>query len=259
MTNVNVRRIESSHWYYPSGEPCYELSKKSGNGTKQPTLADARELGLIPGVTTILKILHKPALQDWLIAQAVKAVMDTPRLEGESNDAFVERVLVKDRVQDKEAATAADLGTEIHAAIEDAIQGKRYPKKLAPYVVPVMDRLAQMGQVVKSEFIVVGNGYAGRADALLDNGSILCLPDFKTTRTMPKKQSWTEHRLQTAFYAATLGNVADRHIITGNIYISTVNPGEVTVCLQEEWQVTYEKGCKPLLDLWQYVNNYKPV
>lgn len=258
-TTVNVRRFTSEHWYRPDGTPCYELAKKSGEGVKRPTLADARELGLVPGVTTILKILHKPALQDWLIGQAVKAVMDTPRKKGETKDEFVERVLVQERVQDQEAAGAADLGTEIHSAIEDAIQGRQYPDHLQPYVQPVIDRLGQMGKVVKSEFVVVGDGYAGRADALVDNGSVLCLPDFKTTRTMPKKQSWNEHRIQTAFYAATLGNVADRHVITGNIYISTVNPGEVTVCLQEEWPVTYEKACKPLLELWQYINNYAPV
>jgi len=258
MTTVNAKRIDSSHWYHKDGTPCYELPKKSGQGMKKATLADARVLGLIPGVTTILKVLHKPALQDWLIAQAVKAVMDTPRLDGEDNDAFVERVLVKERVQDKEAADAAGLGTEIHNAIEDAIQGKPYPMELEPFVTPVLDRLNQMGKVVKSEFIVVGEGYAGRADALVDNGEILCLPDFKTTRSLPKKNSWDEHRMQTAFYAKTLGNVGDRRIITGNIYISTVNPGEVVVCLQEDWQNTYEMACKPLLQLWQYINNYRP-
>lgn len=259
MTTVNVKRFESSHWYQKDGTPCYELPKKSGQGMKMPTLADARVLNLIPGVTTILKVLHKPALQDWLIGQAVKAVMDTPRLDGENNDAFVERVLVKDRVQDREAAGAADLGTEIHAAIEDAIQGRPYPEKLRPYVLPVLDRIDQMGKVVKSEFVVVGEGYAGRADALIDNGEILCLPDFKTTKNLPKKQSWTEHRIQTAFYAATLGNTNGRRVVTGNIYISTTNPGEVVVCLQDDWATTYEQGCKPLLALWQFINNYRPV
>lgn len=260
MTTVNVRRTDGSHWYYPDGRPCYELPKKSGNGMKKTTLAEARVLGLVPGVTTILKVLHKQALQDWLIAQAVKAVMDTPRLDGEDNDAFVERVLVKERVQDKDAAGAADLGTEIHAAIEDAIQWRPYPEKLRPFVLPVLDTLDRMGKVVKSEFVVVGTGYAGRADALVDNGSVLCLPDFKTTRNLPKNQSWDEHRIQTAFYANTLGNVADRRIVTGNIYISTTNPGELAVFLQDDyqWQSTYENACKPLLALWQYLNNYRP-
>ena len=258
-TTVNARRSESSHWYHIDGTPCYELKKKSGPGMKRPTLADARDLNLLPGVTGILKILHKPALQDWLISQAVKAVMDTPRLPGEDNNAFVERVLVQERVQDKEASGAADLGTEVHEAIEDAIQGDTIEPKYLPYVNPVMAHLKEMGKVVKSEFIVVGKGYAGRADVLLDNGHTLTLPDFKTCRTMPKKESWAEHRCQTAFYAAALGNVADRHIVTGNIYISTTNPGETAVFLQEDWATTYENACKPLLALWCYLNSYRPL
>lgn len=258
-TVVNARRSSSEHWYHIDGTPCYELKKKSGPGMKRPTLADARDLNLLPGVTTLLKVLHKPALQDWLIAQAVKAVMDTPRLPEETTDAFVERVLVKERVQDKDAAGAADLGTQVHDAIEMAIQGEQYPSELAPYVAPVLEHLRGMGKVVWSEKILTGSGYAGRADAFLDNGNTLTLPDFKTSRSIPKKGSWMEHRIQTAFYAAALGNVADRHIVTGNIYISTTEPGKTAVFLQEDWIKTYEEACKPLLALWQFLNDYKPL
>jgi hypothetical protein len=258
-TTVNARRSESYHWYYPDGRPCYELPKKTGGGMKNTTLADARELGLLPGVSTLLKVLHKPALQDWIIAQAVKAVLDTPRMEGEDNNTFVDRVLVTERIQDQEAKKAADLGADIHDALEEAIQGRPYPDKFRPYVLPVLDKLQEMGKVVWSEKHLVGSGYAGRADALLDDGTTLTLPDFKSTKSMPKKESWIDHRMQTAFYAACLGNVADRHIVTANIYISTVNPGEVAVFKQEDWQNTYKEACEPILQYWRWANNYFPV
>jgi len=225
---------------------------------KRPTLADARELGLLPSVTTLLKVLAKPALQDWLIAQAVRAVMDTPRLEGETNDQFVERVLVTERIQDREAAGAADLGSSIHDALEEAVGGRPYDAKWRPYVFPVLDAIQGMGKVVKSEFILVGNGYAGRSDILIENERELIVGDFKTTRSVPPKEPWIEARLQTAAYAKCLGNVADKHILTAVIYISTVNIGEVKVFMNENWPEIYEKGFLPILNFWRWSNSYSP-
>jgi hypothetical protein len=75
---------------------------------------------------------------------------------------------------------------------------------------------------------------------------------------MPKNEPWIEARLQTASYAKCIGNVADKHVITGVIYISTVLPGAVKLFLNENWQETYERGFKPLLSYWQFANNYRP-
>lgn len=258
-TVANVQRRDSSRFYYPDGTMCFEIPKKSGDGMKKPNITDAIELGLLPSVTTIIRTLDKPNLNRWLREQACLAVLTTPKKDGEPLDQFVNRVLNVEMVDQEEAKQAADKGTAVHAAVEDAIQGKKYPQELAVYVQPVMEQLRVMGKVVKSEFVVVGKGYAGRADVLLDSGSTLFLPDLKTTKSMPKKESWDEHRIQTAFYAAGLGNVADRHIVTGNIYISTTVPVQVATFLQEDWQSTYENACKPLLALWSFLNNYKPL
>src|SRR5512139_1672294 len=100
---------DSSHWYTTDGDPMYEVIAKSTGLPRNTTLADARKLNLLPSVTTILKILHKQALVNWLIEQAVLAAMTTPRLPGEQDDAFIERVLHTERVQDQEAEAARDL------------------------------------------------------------------------------------------------------------------------------------------------------
>lgn len=259
MTTVaNVRKESSSHWYYANGAPCFELPKKSGAGMKSPNLTDARELNLLPSVTTILKVLHKPALQDWLIEQAVLAVMTTPRMKEETQDEFIHRVLQVERVQDQEAKSAADKGTAIHDAIECAINGKPFDDAWRPYVQAVFPIIESLGKVAWSEKIVVGDGYAGRSDLLIESDSRLILTDFKTSKTMPKKESWLEHKLQTAAYARTLGNTADKHVITANIYISTVIPGQAELFLQEDWVRTYTEGFAPLLKYWQYANSYVP-
>lgn len=257
-TAAKVTSRSSSRWYWPDGTPCYELKKKTSEGTKQPTLTDARQLGLLPSVTTILKILHKPNLQDWLIEQAVLAVMTTPQRDGETRDEFVHRVLTVDRVQDQEADAAADRGKLIHDALEKAVKNEEYPASLLMYVSPVLSVVRQLGRVVWTEKHLVGDGYAGRADILLQDEHTLTLLDFKTAKTMPKKQSWSEHMLQTAAYAQTLGNTESNRIVTGNIYISTTTPGEVALFLQSDWQLTYANGFRKLVDYWQWVNAYCP-
>ena len=80
---------------------------------RKTTLADARKLGLVPSVTTILKVLAAPALESWKIEQACLALLTSPRQADERDDAFVKRILQTDRVQDQEAAAAAERGTEI--------------------------------------------------------------------------------------------------------------------------------------------------
>jgi len=252
-------KSEGSRYYWPNGQPCYEIPKKSGKGMKKPNITDAREMGLVPSVTTILKVANKPALNAWLMEQAALAVLTTPRLEGEGLDAFVKRVLQDEQVQDEEASAAADKGSAIHGAIEAAIQGKPWDGVWEPYVKSVFPVIESLGKIVWSEKIVVGDGYAGRADILLENDRNLTLLDFKTTKSMPKKQSWDEHRMQTAAYAETIGNSGDRHILTGNIYISTILPGEVQLFLQEDWKRTYGLGFRKLLEYWQFINDYTPT
>lgn len=256
--NINIRKQESSHWYWPNGTPCYELPKKSGNGMKRTTLADARELGLLPSVTGIIRIIHKQGLQDWLIMQSVRAVMTVPRLKDEATDDFLERVLVKDRVQDMESGLAASRGTAIHAALEGAIQGEPIDDTFKPYIEAVFPILESLGKVVWSEKILVGDGYAGKGDVALETDRHIAVIDFKTVgKAALPMESWPDHRMQLAAYAKAAGNTADKHVITGNIYISTVTPGLVNLCLNEDWADDYEAFVNAK-KLWGYMNHWNP-
>lgn len=257
-TVAKVYSRTSSHWYYMDGRPCYELPKKTGKGMKSPTLADARELNLLPGVTTILKVMHKPALQDWLIEQAVLAVMSTPRKPQEKDDEFVHRVLHVDKIQEQEAEAAAERGRSIHDAIELALHAQPFDERWKTYVMAVFPIVESLGKMVWTEKYLIGDGYAGRSDLLVENENSIVLLDIKTAKKMPEKGSWLEHKMQTAAYAETLGNVADRHILTGNIYVSTSDPGKVILFVQEDWKDTYLKGFRKLLEFWQWYNNYYP-
>lgn len=264
-TAANVKKSDGSHWYYTDGRPCYELPKKDGSGMKVPTLADARKLNLLPGVTTILKILHKEALVSWMIEQAVLAVITTPRIPGEADDAFIHRVLNTERVQDEESQKARDRGTEIHAAMESLFLGQSIAGDIAPWIEPAAKAIMDGGKTEGVETIMVGEGYAGKVDLIQDLGDRWCIWDFKSAKKLPdpKKGAWSEHRLQLSAYARAWHirqKAAGKKIVTANAYISTVEPGKFVICNHgEEWPVTFHHGFEPLVKHWQWATDYHPA
>ena len=57
-------QVESGHWYDRDGRPAYEQATKAG-GVRATDLRDARKLGLLPSVTTVLSVVDKAALVDF--------------------------------------------------------------------------------------------------------------------------------------------------------------------------------------------------
>lgn len=244
--------IESGHYYTKDGTPMHFVPKKNGNGTRPTTIADCRKLGLLPSVTQILRVLDKPALNRWMIRQAVAAVVTAPDMAGEGLDAKIERVLDREQQQDEEAQKARDLGTDIHAAIELAAQGRQCDPEFRVYVDPVLIAVRQWGKVASVERILVGDGFAGKADLIMLNAdTILTVVDFKTTKKLPKF-AYPEHKLQLSAYVKASG--ADESY---NIYISTEEPGKIAICPSGTFE-DYQHGFQHLVKLWQWLNNYVP-
>jgi hypothetical protein len=249
------------HWYYPDGRCCYEIERSDGKGMRPTTLRDARKLGLLPSVTGILGVLDKPALNEWKIKTAVHAIITAPDVPGETLDQKYERVLVTERQQDQESKIARDRGTAIHDAMEKLCIGQDIDPEIAPWVKPAFDAVLEYGEYVGCEKVLVGEGYAGKADLLLEGSVAGCfwLWDWKSAKKLPDpaKGAWFEHRLQLAAYAAAL----DRHestlkIRTGNIYISTVEQGKFVICEHPDWKAAYHEGFGPLVTHWQFANGY---
>lgn len=263
-TNARTTSPDGSHWYKPDGTPCYEVPYADPRkGMRPTTLADARKLGLVPSVTTILRSLHKQALVDWLIEQSCLAVLTSPRNPGEELDAFVHRVLHVERVQDQEAEAAKDRGTVIHNAMEAAFSGQTPDAEIWPWIEKPFVDIGKRGKVIGTEVIVCGNGYGGKIDLVQETDHEVWIWDWKTSKKLPnpdKGGAWQEHKLQLAAYAAAWGkSTGEKPIRTGNIYISTVTQGEFCVCEhQEDWRETYALGFKPLVAVWQWLNSYRP-
>jgi ATP-dependent exoDNAse (exonuclease V) beta subunit len=205
----------------------------------------------------VLRALDKPALTTWLIEQSVLAAVTTPRNPGEELDAFIQRVLHTEKVQDQESEKARDLGTRIHDELSRVVIGQSCEDDMRVYCEPVYDYVKTLGTVIATEKIIVGAGYAGKTDLAVRREGLVTILDFKSTKKLPK-ESYREHRLQLAAYAAAFGQTGADRIQTGNIYISTPEPGKTCLCLHDDWQETFEQGFKPLLKLWNWINDYNP-
>ena len=86
MTESKFTPPKSAHWYKPDGTPQFEIPKKSGKGMKKPNITDARELGLLPSVTTILRCIDKPFLTAWMKNQILDASISVSQEVGQLDD-----------------------------------------------------------------------------------------------------------------------------------------------------------------------------
>ena len=76
--NYNKFTSESGHWY-SRRRAVYTII--GANGRKNTTLRDAKTLGLVPSVTTIIGMIAKPSLENWKINQALNSALSLERYE----------------------------------------------------------------------------------------------------------------------------------------------------------------------------------
>lgn len=240
----------------------HEVNKADGEGTKPTTIRDAKKLHLFPSVTGILGILDKPALKTWLRKQAALATLRVPpRQETESEEYWLDRVLAEADVQ---VESAADLGSQIHDALDVAIESGTYPAELATYISPVFDWLwANDIALTDRECVVVNpaEGYAGRVDFFFESkDGRLGVGDYKTRKTKPgeKITPYDGQAMQLAAYAAAkYGPDALPSVRAINVYVSTTEPGRVHV--HEHANIAAEYSAfLAACHLWRHIKGYDP-
>ena len=184
---ILVQRESASHWYYPDGTPLHEVERADGKGTRPTSLRDARKLRLFPSVTNVLSVLAKPALDAWKQEQAILAALTLPRRNNEPLDDFAKRVVADMTSQVRDAA---DLGSAIHAAVENYAQSGDVPEN--PDVLRLFEPArawfdAEVEEVHAVEAVVSHSewGYAGRVDlvASLRSTGRPTVVDFKTQKS----------------------------------------------------------------------------
>ena len=215
---------EWGHWYSRDGKPAYEVPYADpSKGMRPVNLSDARKLGLLPSVTTIIQEAAKPGLERWKVTQGILSALTLPRLPDEPLDGFAERAMKDSQEQ---ARKAAERGTAIHAAIQIAYETDQIEPQLSDYVMAAMAKIDNTFgmKAYEAERTIVRPDYGGKRD-LSTLGLVL---DVKTKEFGPdfKKLAWDEHCIQLAAYREP----GDR---CANVFVSVNNPGLVHI---HEWK-----------------------
>lgn len=191
---------ESGHWYQIDGKPAYTTMGKNGK-ERNTTVKDAREHGFLPSVTTIIGCAAKPGLDVWKQQQAILAALTLPRIDGETEEDWLSRV-VSDSKQT--AKQAAERGTLVHGVIEAFYDGVYMPE-IPIYVREVekiiIEHFGEQLWVPEKSF--ANNGYGGKCDLISSAGFVI---DFKTTeKDLDKLDYYFEHQMQLAAYRSGFG------------------------------------------------------
>lgn len=225
---------ESGHWYDASGRPRYTITGANGKD-RATTLRDARKLGLVPSVTTILKMEAAPQLERWKIEQACLACMTLPRLPDESDDAFMARALQDSKAQ---VIKAAERGTYLHGLLEDSVHDGRIPFKASAADTAIIEpaltwlRVNFAGfQWLPERSFAHPSGFGGKLDLYGANSDAHVIVDykFKSGIKPDKKLAYDNHCTQLAAYAYGLDHPTARCI---NLFIDSDTPGLI---VPHEW------------------------
>jgi hypothetical protein len=241
---------ESGHWYQPDGSPCYTVPAKKG-GERPTTIKDAKQLGLVPSVTTIIRCASAPALEAWKVDQSVMAALTLPREGMESDEDFLARI----KQDGKETAKkAAERGTAIHGAIERVLGGQDGGEWTdhANAALAAVASVAGSQQWASEKSFAHALGFGGKTDLTCPEWVI----DFKTKEfdDVSQVKLYDEHFMQLAAYRHGLGLMP---AAGGIVYVSATKPGLATILLASEEEM--QRGWRmfaALLNYWQVKNGW---
>ena len=164
----------------------------------------------LPGVTTILGVLDKPALLWWAAREAAQATAAAIVNGGMPADRAIE---VGKKAPFQRRQDAADAGTQAHACVEAHYAGEPWPEDASDAARAcaqrVIDHIAARGySVVVSEWAGTmgeyGSGFAGTLDLIVEKDDLRYIADLKTGKAafdevVPQlaayRQLWDEHEL----------------------------------------------------------------
>jgi hypothetical protein len=255
-----IKTESSAHFYLPEGIACHEVPTADGKSTRKATLRDARKLGLLPSVTSILKMWPNPGLERYKREQDIVAAITTPRLEGEGDAAFVDRIVLASA---EHAKGAADIGSVFHNAMSERLLAGRWPN-LPEY----QEHFACWNEWIKENLVVTDQSesvlvskikdYAGTVDWVGQTfhwGDAVL--DFKSQSVKPTKgpSFWDTWIMQLAAYSRCL----DGEYSMVSVVLNRDKPESpyVKVWTKDDIEEGWVRflAC---LELWWLVNNYHP-
>lgn len=250
LDQYNKFTSESGHWYSQDGEPMYTLIGANGK-ERNTTLRDAKSLGLVPSVTTILGMVAKPALENWKITQAIKSAVAINKSQEESMDSFVYRCKAE---ANQVGAKAAKEGTRIHALIESGFRGEGSNKTYERVLQYLNEEFPNETWLTEESFCAP-QGYGGKIDLYSKSGIFV---DFKTKDNLKNKEAaqlvYDEHGMQLSAYAQGCRFNKPTRV---SVF---VDRADTELVLGYVWDKSSHKKHKEMfnsiLKYWQLVKNY---
>jgi hypothetical protein len=218
-------------------------------------------------------MLSKPSLDRWKFRQITDACYNNPSIK---NGQYVStpEAYASDMIEAafEQVDQAADLGTQIHDAIErgydghvstDVVEIGEEKVKVADIVRQVYEWQINNGiEVDEAELRIVNQryGYAGTTDIAFTRDGSKGILDYKTRKFDDTKiKCYDEHPTQiAAYHMAVYGTIAD-DAMGCNLYISTTTPGLIHPIwydaerLRKEWELF-----KNLMTIWTIRKDYQP-
>ena len=249
--------LDSSHWYLPDGTPFYSVRARDGT-ERSVTLRDARKVMAVPSVTTILRIIAKPQLERWKRAQTALAALTLPRIDGECSEALLRRI---EADAEQQVKAAAEEGTRIHDAIEQAFREGEYHAAYGVHVNAARSAIRKSFPAVRDwrpeESFAHELGFGGRVD--LHSPSTGIIIDYKGKDgdfSDGKKLAYDQHE-QLAGYSLGLNLPLAQ---CANLFVSRTHPGAVSMHIWTIEEMEWARGAfLRALHLWKWRNRYFPI
>lgn len=241
---------ESGHWYDRNGTQIATVTGSKGDLVK-PDLRHARKHGFVPGVTTVIKSADREGLTMYRERSVLMAALTLPRNEGESDEAYCNRVMADSK---RAAAEAAEQGSAIHARIEHGLNQK---DSTDPWVLAVRETLGyafgiEDGWNTETP-CVHGYGFGTKSDLNHASGIVV---DIKTKeQSLDRVKLYPEHWQQLAATRAALNMPKAQCAI---IFVSRTEPVATAIVASEvDIQHGWDVFCS-LLNYWQVKNKCRP-
>jgi len=254
-----VKTEESGHWYTEDGQSAHVIIGANGK-ERNTTVADARKLRLLPSVTSVIGVVEKKNLTSWLVEQGILASLTLPRKDGEDLTEYAKRCVA----DSKEATSrAAQHGTRMHEEMEHILLGREHSKD--PTLLPYIETFKGWAKenVTKTywcEKCLVGNGYAGRCDALVElKGIGKAIIDLKNRKVNPKNNDPFYRESDCVQGSAYRKANGEDGIAFVSVVLASNDPSKIMAKQWEEFEL--EEGFeafKSMLRIWAYLKNYVP-
>ena len=248
--NYNKFKSESGHWYTQEGEPMYTIIGANGK-ERNTTLRDAKSLGLVPSVTTIMGIIAKPSLETWKQKQLLNSFLTLEQGEDETIESFYYRCQTDSK---QVGIQAAQQGTKIHGMIEKGFLGKT---KTKPYkaIKKYLDETFPNEEWIAEDSFCADAGYGGKIDLYSKSGIFI---DFKTKDNLqgkdPAKLVFDEHGMQLSAYAQGCGFDDVERV---SIFVDRKDTGLILPFVwDKESHIKHLGMFNAMLTYWKLVKNY---